>query len=211
MRAMSKISDMKASLKELELLGLPISSAQKKALADAEDEYIDEELVPHIKDAIRGLFTDIGIRTKIVINFDGNDLDVHLQGKENNKNKNLKNGKSNHGSGKYIRTGITLKLQIIYPNGQKKTGKGTQVLKEFINEVGPQRVHDLGLQVRGVLLVEDHLVEGLKQYQKPINDGFYLMVNTNNQQKKKEIEEISKSLNLGLKVNIVDETGAIQY
>lgn len=208
---MSKISDMKASLKELELLGLPISSAQKKALADAEDEYIDEELVPHIKDAIRGLFTDIGIRTKIVINFDGNDLDVHLQGKENNKNKNLKNGKSNHGSGKYIRTGITLKLQIIYPNGQKKTGKGTQVLKEFINEVGPQRVHDLGLQVRGVLLVEDHLVEGLKQYQKPINDGFYLMVNTNNQQKKKEIEEISKSLNLGLKVNIVDETGAIQY
>jgi len=208
---MSKISDMKASLKELELLGLPISSAQKKALADAEDEYIDEELVPHIKDAIRGLFTDIGIRTKIVIDFDGNDLDVHLQGKENNKNKNLKNGKSNHGSGKYIRTGITLKLQIIYPNGQKKTGKGTQVLKEFINEVGPQRVHDLGLQVRGVLLVEDHLVEGLKQYQKPINDGFYLMVNTNNQQKKKEIEEISKSLNLGLKVNIVDETGAIQY
>lgn len=208
---MSKISDMKASLKELELLGLPISSAQKKALADAEDEYIDEELVPHIKDAIRGLFTDIGIRTKIVIDFDGNDLDVHLQGKENNKNKNLKNGKSNHGSGKYIGTGITLKLQIIYPNGQKKTGKGTQVLKEFINEVGPQRVHDLGLQVRGVLLVEDHLVEGLKQYQKPINDGFYLMVNTNNQQKKKEIEEISKSLNLGLKVNIVDETGAIQY
>lgn len=208
---MSKISDMKASLKELELLGLPISSAQKKALADAEDEYIDEELVPHIKDAIRGLFTDIGIRTKIVIDFDGNDLDVHLQGKENNKNKNLKNGKSNHGSGKYIRTGITLKLQIIYPNGQKKTGKGTQVLKEFINEVGPQRVHDLGLQVRGVLLVEDHLVEGLKQYQKPINDGFYLMVNTNNQQKKKKIEEISKSLNLGLKVNIVDETGAIQY
>ena len=83
---MSKISDMKASLKELELLGLPISSAQKKALADAEDEYIDEELVPHIKDAIRGLFTDIGIRTKIVIDFDGNDLDVHLQGKENNKN-----------------------------------------------------------------------------------------------------------------------------
>ena len=207
---MSKISDMKASLKELELLGLPISSAQKKALADAEDEYIDEELVPHIKDAIRGLFTDIGIRTKIVIDFDGNDLDVHLQGKENNKNKNLKNGKSNHGSGKYIRTGITLKLQIIYPNGQKKTGKGTQVLKEFINEVGPQRVHDLGLQVRGVLLVEDHLVEGLKQYQKPINDGFYLMVNTNNQQKKKEIEEISKSLNLGLKVHIVDETRAKQ-
>lgn len=208
---MSKISDMKASLKELELLGLPISSAQKKALADAEDEYIDEELVPHIKDAIRGLFTDIGIRTKIVIDFDGNDLDVHLQGKENNKNKNLKKGKSNHGSGKYIRTGITLKLQIIYPNGQQKTGKGTQVLKEFINEVGPQRVHDLGLQVRGILLVEDHLVDGLKQYQKPINDGFYLMVNTNNQQKKKEIEEISKSLNLGIKVNIVDETGAIQY
>lgn len=208
---MSKISDMKASLKELELLGLPISSAQKKALADAEDEYIDEELVPHIKDAIRGLFTDIGIRTKIVIDFDGNDLDVHLQGKENNKKKNLKNGKSNHGSGKYIRTGITLKLQIIYPNGQKKTGKGTQVLKEFINEVGPQCVHDLGLQVRGILLVEDHLVDGLKQYQKPINDGFYLMVNTNNQQKKKEIEEISNRLNLGLKVNIVDETGAIQY
>lgn len=208
---MSKVSDMKASLKELELLGLPISSAQKKALADAEDEYIDEELVPHIKDAIRGLFTDIGIRTKIVIDFDGNDLDVHLHGKENNKNKHGKSEKSYHGSGKYIRTGITLKLQIIYPNGQKKTGKGTQVLKEFINEVGPKRVHDLGLQVRGILLVEDHLVDGLSQYQKPINDGFYLMVNTNNQQKKKEIEEISNSLNLGLKVNIVDETGAIQY
>jgi hypothetical protein len=46
---MSKLSDIKASFKELEQLGLPISNEQRQLLVEAEDEYVKEEIIPQIK------------------------------------------------------------------------------------------------------------------------------------------------------------------
>lgn len=211
---MSKLSDIKASLKDLEMLGLPISNEQKQSLAEAESEYIDE-LIPKIKELLAGLFKDIDIKTRIAIEYDGNpsdELNVYLVDTEKSmqqmpqkpQKKETKRSIPNR------KTPITgFRLKVTYPDGRQLIGKGTEVLKQLVNEIGPKTVYGTGVIARGILLVDDHLDTNLSQYQRPVNDGYFLMTNTSNTQKKKEIEQISNRLDLGLKVSVIDENDKI--
>lgn len=213
---MSKLSDIKASLKELELLGLPISSEQKKHLAEAEEEYVEEEIIPKVKESIRGFFDEINIKAKIVIEYDGDNADgvkVYLQDESTQKSQNeTTTDKAKRTVHRHIGgTQKVLQLRLTFPDGHQQTGKGTEILKQFVNNVGPKRIHDMGIMSRGILLVEDKIVPALKDYQRPINNGYYLMTNSSNTQKQKQIEEINRYFNLGVKVEIVDGNGEVQY
>lgn len=207
---MSKLSDIKASFKELELLGLPISSEQRQHQVEAENEFVEEEVIPHIKELLNNILADIDIKVRIAIEYDGSDddnLKVYLQEEESPKHSKTIVPRKKHETRQV--EGKKLYLRLTYPDGHQETGRGVDILKQIVNGVGPKKIHDLGLQTRGILLVEDRYVDGVSQYQKPIDDGYYLMVNSSNQQKKKEIEEISKLLQLHYKVDIVDEDGQI--
>lgn len=208
---MSKLSDIKASFKELELLGLPISSEQRQHLVEAENEFVEEEVIPHIKELLNNILADIDIKVRIAIEYDGSDddnLKVYLQEEESPKHSKTIVPRKKHETRQV--EGKKLYLRLTYPDGHQETGRGVDILKQIVNGVGPKKIHDLGLQTRGILLVEDRYVDGVSQYQKPIDDGYYLMVNSSNLQKKKEIEEISRLLQLHYKVDIVDEYGKIQ-
>lgn len=79
---MSKLNDIKASFKELEQLGLPISNEQRQLLVEAEDEYVKEEIIPQIKKLLNKILDDIDIKVTIAIEYDGNnndDIKVYLQ------------------------------------------------------------------------------------------------------------------------------------
>jgi len=79
---MSKLNDIKASFKELEQLGLPISNEQRQLLVEAEDEYVKEEIIPQIKKLLNKILDDIDIKVRIAIEYDGNnndDIKVYLQ------------------------------------------------------------------------------------------------------------------------------------
>lgn len=208
---MSKLKDVKASLKELEILGLPISNEQRMLLVKAEDEYVDEELIPEIKELLKAIFREIDFKTKLVIDYDGyNEENINVYQQEDLAAQSKEVVVRNQKHRKTHARMNTLFLRLTYPDGRQKTGKGVDILKEFVNTVGPARIHDLDIHTRGVLLVEDHYVGGLERYQKPVNDGYLLMVNTSNQQKKKEIDDISRLLQLNYKVEIVDEKGQNQ-
>lgn len=130
---MSKLSDIKSSLKELELLGLPISSEQKKHLAEAEEEYVEEEIIPKVKESISGFFDNIDIKAKIVIEYNGDSADgvkVYLQ--DENTSKNETDSVSNKAKRTVHRhiggTQKILMLRLTYPDGHQQTGKGTEIL-----------------------------------------------------------------------------------
>lgn len=208
---MSKLSDIKASFKELELLGLPISSEQRQHLVEAENEFVEEEVIPHIKELLNNILADIDIKVRIAIEYDGSDddnLKVYLQEEESPKHSKTIVPRKKHETRQV--EGKKLYLRLTYPDGHQETGRGVDILKQIVNGVGPKKIHDLGLQTRGILLVEDRYVDGVAHYQRPIDDGYYLMVNSSNLQKKKEIEKISRLLQLHYKVDIVDEYGKIQ-
>ena len=208
---MSKLSDIKASFKELELLGLPISNEQRQHLVEAEDEYIKEEIIPQIKKLLNDIFDDIDIKVRIAIEYDGNnndDIKVYLQDDGNAQHPVMtvshKKHRTRQGRGK------KLYLRLTFPDGHQETGKGVDILRKVVNKVGPKQISESGIRTRGILLVEDHYVDKVAHYQKPIEGGYYLMVNSSNQQKKKKIEEISRLFQLHYKVDIVDEHGNIQ-
>lgn len=208
---MSKLTDIRSSLKELELLGLPVSSEQKLHLADAENEFIQEEIIPKIKEIIQGLFDEIDFKTKIAIEYDGNLSDgVHVYLLEEDKHKVQsatfpnKNTLQNTGNRK------KWFLRVTYPDGNQQTGRGIDILKQVVNYVGPQKIHDMQLKMRGIQLVEKKYIAGFERFQTPLNNGYFLMVNSNNHQKKMQIEEISRRLQLKYKVDIIDENGNVQ-
>ena len=64
---MSKLSDLKLALEQLKTLGLPISREQMRALQQAEDTYVETDIIPSIKEKVKELFSDIDNRVKIVI------------------------------------------------------------------------------------------------------------------------------------------------
>lgn len=207
---MSKLSNMKDTLKQLELLGLPISEEQKRVLAKAEDEHIEETIIPKIKEEINGLFTDIDIKARVIVEYNGTDVKVYLETEEEMMAKESQPRRSairKSASGLTKRTSKPSFIKLTYPDGHQQMGKGVDMLRNLINDIGPGRVHDTGITSRGIRLVEDHVVERLRDYQRPINDGYFLMTNTNQAQKKQQIKDISDYFGLGLKVDIVDEKG----
>lgn len=207
---MSKLSNMRDTLKQLELLGLPISEEQKRTLAKAEDEYIEETIIPKIKEEVNGLFADIDVKTRVIVEYNGTDVNVILETEEEmmaKASQTHRNSIRKSASGLSKRTTKPSFIKLTYPDGHQQMGKGVDMLRGLINDIGPKRVHDTGITSRGILLVEDHVVERLRDYQRPINDGYFLMTNTNQGQKKQQIEAISNFFSLGLKVEIVDDQG----
>lgn len=187
---MSKLSNMKDTLKQLELLGLPISEEQKRALAKAEDEHIEETIIPKIKEEINGLFTDIDIKARVIVEYNSTDVKVYLETEEEMMAKEIQPRRSairKSASGLTKRTSKPSFIKLTYPDGHQQMGKGVDMLRNLINDIGPGRVHDTGITSRGIRLVEDHVVERLRDYQRPINDGYFLMTNTNQTQKKRRL------------------------
>ena len=64
---MSKLSDIKAVLGQVEALGLPVSDEQKQALKMAEINYVQTNIMPMSKESIKGLFGDLEHKVRIII------------------------------------------------------------------------------------------------------------------------------------------------
>lgn len=206
---MSKLSDIKNSLKQLELLGLPISESQRRTLALAEEEFVDDELIPQIKEALKDTFNSLDVSTRIVVEYDGRgNINVHSDDKKSKVIHQPKN-KPSTDSVKRPKAKPTF-LKLTYQDGRIINGSGTKVLLNFINEVGPEKVHRMNIICCKLPLVDDHLSDGqYRNRQKPLNNGYYLMTNSDTQTKKDQITEIIRNLHLDIKVDVIDENGVI--
>lgn len=203
---MSKLSDMKTALRQLEALGMPISSEQKRVLRMTENEYIQTDILPQIRQAVKGLFADVGHKVKIIIDYDGNpenepkvykDIDPvnasaftpNLFGEEPLRN---------------------TAMRVTFPDGRKLQDKGFEVLKAIVNEVGPDLVREMNIMCCGLPLVDDHRSEGrYGRDQKELPGGYWLITNSNTITKKHQIEYISDYLDLDLKVEVLNAKGEV--
>lgn len=215
---MSKLSDLKAAIAQIEKMGLHASPEQKQALVELENEQIAGKIIPQIKKTVKDVCKDIDCKLKIVIEYDGSNKELNVsaitdsatttkqpvQEEPIQENAVKEEPKDQHKPSRVVVNKYLLKLTN--SDGQEEIGKGTDILRKVVNAVGPKRVHDMGMKCAGILLVEDHIVEGKHgKHQQTINDGYYLMTNSNNITKKQQIEAISQEFDLGLKVEVIDK------
>lgn len=207
---MSKLNELRATLQQLKLLGLPISSEQTEALEKEEDNYIDEEIVPKIKEVITGSFNQIEHKTKIVIDYNGDpqsDPDVYIE--KVPKPSADHNTPDLFGNKSYDKPRNT-HLRVTMPDGRIIEGRGFNVLKDVVNEVGPDLVHEMDITCCGLPLVDDHRNDGYySRAQKELNGRYWLFTNTSNDVKKQQIERINNELDLGMKVELVNANGDV--
>jgi len=89
---------------------------------------------------------------------------------------------------------------VIFPDGIKISNKNaSQTFCEVIEKIGPEKVAKLGIKKRD-FLVSKQKSEKYEKQQHEIADGWLVLTVSDNTEKKRYIEEISKQLNLNLKV-----------
>jgi hypothetical protein len=202
---MSKLSDLKLALEQLKTLGLPISREQMRALQQAEDTYVETDIIPSIKEKVKELFSDIDNRVKIVIEYDGNpghDVNVYREATPVSEKSH-----SIEPPGEEIEDKVKYKgLRVTFPDGKIIEGRGFEVLITVVNEVGPDLVNEMGITYCGLPLVDDHRSDGpYGRNQRELTGGYWLLTNQNVTRKKKIIDTISKNLDLGLKCEVLNE------
>lgn len=206
---MSKLSDIKAALKQVEALGLPISGEQKRALRMAESNYVQTDIIPKIKESIKDLFGDVEHKVKIIIDYDGNpdnEPNVYKETAPVNASAFSQDLFGNTGKGKVRNTG----LRVTFPDGRKLQDRGFEVLMAIVKEVGPDLVHEMDIKCCGLPLVDDHKSDGpYGKDQKELPGGYWLITNSDTTRKKDQIDTISKELGLGLKVEVLNAKGEV--
>lgn len=207
---MSKLSELRATLQQLELLGLPISSEQTQALEKEEDNYIEEEIFPKIKEAITDSFSQIERNIKIIIDYNGDPQSAPNIYIEKTPKPNTFTAAPDLFGNNPNALPRGVRLRVTLPNGKVIEDRGYKVLMDVVNEVGPDLVHEMNIMCCGLPLVDDHRSNGYYgSAQKALNGGYWLITNSGNDTKKQQIEKISEELNLGLKVDLVDVYGNI--
>lgn len=206
---MSKLNDIRAALKQVENLGLPISVEQKRALKMAESNYVQSDIIPKIKEFVKCLFGDIEHNVKIIIDYDGNpenEPNVYREATPMNVSTFTPDLFGNTGKEKVRNTG----LRITFPDGRILQDRGFEVLMSIVKEVGPDLVHEMDIQCCGLPLVDDHKSDGpYGKDQKELPGGYWLITNSDTARKKDQIDAISNELGLNLKVEVLNAKGEV--
>ena len=165
-------------------------NAVKNVMAVLKEKFINEG---YAKEAIEDEFSTLNIQV-------GYKCEIkNSQQKNKQKNKQVKpESKKAKLSAGYK------KIKITYPNGEIiQEEKCVDTLRLFIEKTGISKAASVGLIECGVPLIASSLDEKYGARQKPLSNGQYLMTNTDTLTKIKDIEKISESLNLKVKVELV--------
>lgn len=96
------------------------------------------------------------------------------------------------------------RLQVICPDGTIiNEGYASDTLVEAIRLAGPLNVKALGLTCCDVPLVSDRFDPEYRDAQKPVSNGLLVMTKSSTENKKKYLDDISRRLGLGWKVDII--------
>lgn len=96
-------------------------------------------------------------------------------------------------------------LRVEFPDGRIiQHPVAADTFAQVIDEHYPELIDEIGIVHAGVPLVSKTLDKKYADYQKPIGNGWYVFTNIRTERKQEDLQKISDSLGLGLKVSVVD-------
>jgi len=212
---MSKLETLYNSIEGLKELGLPLNEETLKAVDNLEEELIKNEVIPRLSGSIEPIITQIQRPIVLVVDYvPGEALSVRLTRKRviteegetkqyslaplPNNDRTKKTDKTITSSPKSAWTGLMVK----FPDGKVINNRyAYETLIEVVETVGIQKVAGLGLKHVGLDFISKTRDDFYNQHELP--GGFLILTHSSTDKKKRQIEEISQKLNLGLKVEVV--------
>jgi len=211
---MTNLETLYQSIEGLKKLGLPLNEETLKAVDNLEEDLIKNEVIPRLSDSIEPIITQIQRPIVLVVDYvPGENLSVRLTRKrivieepdtkqysivpKDNK-QTKKTDKTITSSTKAAWTG----LKVTLPTGKIINNRfAYETLIEVVEMAGVQKVEALKMKQVGIDFISRGKDDFYNQHEIP--GGYYVVTHSSTLKKKQQIEEISKKLGLGLKVEIV--------
>lgn len=211
---MTNLEKLYQSIANLKELGLPLHEETLKAVDNLEEELIKNEIIPRLSESIEAIITQIQRPIVLVVDYIPNEsLSVRLTRKRvitdetetkqyslasKEMERERKTGKTITSSPKSSWTG----LKVTYPNGKVTNNRyAYETMIEVVEKAGVEKVAALKMKQVGIDFISQSNDDFYNQHE--ISGGYFIVTHSSTLKKKQQIEEISKKLGLGLKVEIV--------
>jgi len=209
---MTKLQKLYSSIESLKELGVKLPAELIEKTNRVEEDIIKNEVIPILAKEITPIILQIQRELVLVIDYIPDEpLQVRLTRKRSLKlteeeEKIFEKVERNRKETSYTITPHTkskkTNLNVIFADGTVISNHfASDTLLQTIDRIGPEKVKKLQLIQGGIDLV---VVEEDDFYrQNKINNGLWLNTHSSTAQKKKQMDEISERLGVGLKVEIV--------
>lgn len=189
------------AIEMLNSLSLPVSTEQLNKLAQLENEYLSQEVIPHLKDELQPLVERIHTNFKLMVTYNTEaGLNINLIDRVSKQASFVQKEK---GESKQHKNYI---IRVVFPN--KKVSCSVRVwetLMDVIHYASPEKVQHVGIEIMGRNLVSNEPLKDDKfrgRY-KEIKPGWYVFTLSSTKAKYEQVKKINSSLNLGLTIEKV--------
>lgn len=209
---MTKLEQLYNSIENLKELGVQLPEKLIEETNRVEEEIIQNEVIPALSKAIDPIINQIQRELVLVIDYIPNEpLQVKMTRKrsfkfapEEESEELLKRAPFKKETSYTISPHTKSKktnLTVIFPDGIVISNRfAYQSLCEAIEKIGPKNVAQLNIIQSGIPLVSKEQDDFYQQHQ--IKDGYLVLTHSSTVAKRNHLEDISRRLNLNLKVKI---------
>lgn len=213
---MTKLENLYIGIKKLEEAGLQLTPEQLKLADELEEQLIRSEVLPAISKDIEPRLAPIQRELVLVVEYKpGEPISVALSRKRNiteilNAKRLEIDPQVNHKQfGPRKRTGTTKApskgLCVYRKDGSiLQESNAASTFAKAIKEAGLLLVRELNLRLCGINLVSTSIDNKYGGAQREMQPGLYVITHCNTNEKQRKLQQISKALGLGWKVEIID-------
>ena len=212
---MTNLEKLYQSIATFKELGLALNEDMLQKADSLEEDLIKNEVIPRLTGSIEPIITQIQRPIVLVVDYvPGEALSVRLTRKRviteegdtkqyslaplPNKERTKKTDKTITSSPKSSWTGLV----VTFPNGKVINNRyAYETLIEVVETVGIQKVAALGLKHVGLDFIGKTRDDFYNQHELP--GDYLILTHSSTDKKKRQLEEISEKLGLGLKVEVV--------
>lgn len=198
---MDKLNKAYEAVDMLENLGLPVSSEQLNAIAQMEKDYLQDEIIPLIKQELQPLVEKMRNAFQLNLTY-SKEEGLEIQLKESAKQaRNIFPEEESKGyrKKKFI-------IRVTFPDNRVLCHRiVTNTFIDVIKYAGAENVERLGIMSLGQNIVSRNLHENEKYqaYQHEIEPGIYVGTYCNTDRKYEFLRTINRELNLNLSIEKV--------
>ena len=212
---MTNLEKLYQSIATFKELGLALNEDMLQKADSLEEDLIKNEVIPRLTGSIEPIITQIQRPIVLVVDYvPGEALSVRLTRKRviteegetkqyslaplPNKERTKKTDKTITSSPKSSWTGLV----VTFPNGKVINNRyAYETLIEVVETVGIQKVAALGLKHVGLDFIGKTRDDFYNQHE--LAGDYLILTHSSTDKKKRQLEEISEKLGLGLKVEVV--------
>lgn len=195
---MEQLVKMYEALDLLKQLGLTISPEQISTLKEAENKYVQEEIIPAVKASLEPLIEKLHCDFSLKVIYK-NEEGLTIEQYDQKPRIAIQAQQRKRPTSKYI-------LKVTFPNGEVVSDrKVSNTLQKVVEYAGVERVAELDIPILGVQLVSKTKTDNPRYMaaQYDMGDGWYLMTCSTTDVKFEQIKFISSKLGLGLRLEKV--------